>query len=49
MSNARVLVLASYGNEIIRKFCNKAMLVKNGNQIAFGDVDEIIERHINES
>lgn len=48
MSNARVLVIASHNTEIIKKFCNKALLMRSGQQIKLGDVDDILSLHASE-
>jgi len=38
----RTLVIASHSDAIIRKLCNKAILLEHGHLKAFGDVDEVI-------
>ncbi|MEQ9116292.1 MAG: ABC transporter ATP-binding protein [Rickettsiales bacterium] len=48
MKNAKILVLASHNNNIIRKFCNKAIVMGKGEIIAHGNVDDMIKFH-NES
>ena len=45
MENASILVFASHNDALIRKFCNKAMLLNGGNQLAVGDVEEILKMH----
>jgi ABC-type polysaccharide/polyol phosphate transport system ATPase subunit len=39
MSRASLLVLASHSTEIVRQFCNKAILLQAGRIVEFGDVD----------
>jgi ABC-type polysaccharide/polyol phosphate transport system ATPase subunit len=39
MARASLMVLASHSTEIVRQFCNKAMLLHSGRIEAFGDVD----------
>lgn len=39
MSRASLLVLASHSAQIIRQFCNKAILLEAGRVAAFGDVE----------
>lgn len=45
MKNAKILVLASHNNQILKKFCNKAILMKKGEIVARGEVDEMIKLH----
>jgi ABC-2 type transport system ATP-binding protein/lipopolysaccharide transport system ATP-binding protein len=42
MSRASLLVLASHSPQVIRRFCNKAMLLRAGRIEEFGDVDRTI-------
>jgi ABC-type polysaccharide/polyol phosphate transport system ATPase subunit len=37
------LVIASHSVELIRKMCNRALLLEHGNVSAYGDVDEVID------
>jgi ABC-2 type transport system ATP-binding protein/lipopolysaccharide transport system ATP-binding protein len=45
MSRASLLVLASHSTEIVRQFCNKAMLLHSGRIEAFGDVDSTLDAY----
>lgn len=45
MRKASILVLASHSNEIIKTFCDKAVFMKGGEIMFFGDVDEAIVRY----
>ncbi len=40
-SKMSIMVIASHAEALIRKLCNKAMLLEHGKMIAFGGVDEI--------
>jgi ABC-type polysaccharide/polyol phosphate transport system ATPase subunit len=40
---ARIMVLASHANEMLRELCNKALLLEHGKAKAFGTVDEVLE------
>ncbi len=42
VEQARILVLASHSEDIIRQWCNKAMLLRAGHIEAFGPVDEVM-------
>jgi ABC-type glutathione transport system ATPase component len=37
------LVIASHSTELIRKMCNRALLLEHGNMTAYGDVTEVID------
>ncbi|MFA6963993.1 ABC transporter ATP-binding protein [Bosea sp. (in: a-proteobacteria)] len=41
VERTKILVLASHSEEIIRQWCNKAMFLKAGELIGYGDVDEM--------
>lgn len=40
-----IMVLASHADDIVRRLCNKAMLLEGGRLLAFGAVDEVLERY----
>lgn len=41
MSHSEILVLASHSEDMIRKLCNKAILMEHGKILGIGSVDEI--------
>ena len=45
VSQAKIMLLASHSIELCRAMCNKALLLSNGRQIYFGDMDEAFERY----
>ena len=45
MEDASILVFASHNDILVKKFCNKAILLTNGQQVAIGEVDEILAMH----
>jgi ABC-type polysaccharide/polyol phosphate transport system ATPase subunit len=45
VSQAKIMVLASHSIELCRAMCNKALLLSNGRQIYFGDMDEAFDRY----
>ena len=49
MKKARILVFASHNNSLIKKLCNKALLIREGKEVALGGVDEILQLHAKES
>ncbi|QDT99935.1 ABC transporter ATP-binding protein [Gimesia aquarii] len=42
MNKAKIMVIASHSDEVIREFCNKALLLRNGTPYAMGGVEEIL-------
>lgn len=43
MSRSKIIVLASHSENMIRKLCNKAILLERGSLIKLGNVDEIFD------
>lgn len=42
----KTIVYVSHSMDSIRKFCDKALLLSHGEQITFGDTNEVINRYI---
>ncbi|MBB1093371.1 ABC transporter ATP-binding protein [Rhodopseudomonas palustris] len=49
VESARILVLASHSEAIIREWCNKAILMKGGEMLASGAVDEVFREYARQS
>lgn len=45
VERAKVMVLASHSESVIREWCNRAIYVKHGSLIADGSVDEVLTRY----
>ena len=45
MNRVQILVLASHNEQIIRSFCNRAILLSEGNVVLEGAVDEVLAAH----
>jgi ABC-2 type transport system ATP-binding protein/lipopolysaccharide transport system ATP-binding protein len=45
INRARILVLASHSDELVRKLCNQAILMENGRVVTSGPTDEMLERY----
>jgi ABC-type polysaccharide/polyol phosphate transport system ATPase subunit len=45
MDKVHILVLASHNDQILRQFCNKAVLLSKGQVVFAGSVDEVIKMH----
>lgn len=41
ISRSKILVLASHSEAMIRKFCNKALLLEHGKMLGIGSVDDV--------
>lgn len=41
----KIMVLASHSRDLVKRLCNKAILLDHGNMIAFGGVDEIYDMY----
>jgi len=46
LERARILVLASHSEPIIRAFCNKALWLEKGQIKMLGPVDEVLRAYI---
>lgn len=42
MNRSKIIVLASHSDHVIKKFCNKAILLEHGRIIAVGSPDEVV-------
>ena len=45
LGEAKIVVLASHSVDLCRAICNKALLMSNGRQQFFGDIDEGFDRY----
>jgi ABC-2 type transport system ATP-binding protein len=45
INRARILVLASHSDDLVRKLCNRAFLMENGQVVATGSTDEMLDRY----
>jgi ABC-2 type transport system ATP-binding protein/lipopolysaccharide transport system ATP-binding protein len=45
MENSRILVLASHDPTILKRYCNKAVHLREGQIVAAGSLDDILEQH----
>ncbi len=49
MASANILVVASHASETLRRLCNKAALLRQGELIAMGPVEDILRRYESEN
>lgn len=42
INRSKIIVLASHSDSVIKKFCNKALLLEHGQVISVGDADDVI-------
>lgn len=47
--NVEILIMASHSDELIKKLCNKALLLENGKMKAYGDVEKVLDIYHNKS
>lgn len=45
INRSKIIVLASHSDSVIKKFCNKALLLHHGKAIASGSVEEVIDAY----
>jgi ABC-2 type transport system ATP-binding protein/lipopolysaccharide transport system ATP-binding protein len=45
MENSHILVLASHEPTMLKRYCNKAVLLRQGQIIASGTLDDMLEQH----
>ena len=45
IDNARILVLASHDTDVLRQYCNRAVMLQGGRVVAEGGVDEVLNRY----
>jgi ABC-2 type transport system ATP-binding protein len=45
MNRSKIIVLASHSDQVIKKFCNKAILLEHGQIISEGNPDEVIDAY----
>ena len=46
MSKASILVFASHNNALVKDYCNKGAVFKEGNMIFCGDVEDAVDQHM---
>lgn len=45
LGQANIIVLASHTDDLLKRICNKAILMEHGSIVAFGAVDDMLERY----
>ena len=45
VADSNILVLASHAADVIRKFCNRAVLLERGRIVCVGDVDDVLKTY----
>lgn len=43
--SAKIIILASHSNDLIRMFCNKCMQLDKGSIVSFGATEEVLEKY----
>jgi ABC-2 type transport system ATP-binding protein/lipopolysaccharide transport system ATP-binding protein len=45
VGSSSVLVLASHSSDLLRKWCNRGILLQHGRIVAQGDINEVIDAY----
>ena len=45
INRSKIIVIASHSESIIRKFCNKTLLLKHGKVLSFGETEDVIRQY----
>lgn len=45
-SEKKTIIYVSHDLNSVRRFCNKVLLLRNGEQVAFGKTDEVVDKYI---
>ncbi len=45
MNKSKIIVLASHSDDIIKKFCNRALLLEHGRVVSLGSPEEVIDTY----
>jgi len=45
LDSSKIMVFANHSMELVKKFCNKAILIDSGEIIQFGQIEEVIKRY----
>lgn len=45
LDSSKIMVFANHSMELVRKFCNKAILIDSGEIAQFGPIEEVIKRY----
>ena len=47
MQRINILVIASHSEELLKRLCNKGLLLDHGNLKAYGDIEEVFYKYNN--
>ncbi|WP_223789716.1 ABC transporter ATP-binding protein [Marinicella meishanensis] len=45
LDNSKILLFANHSNQLLRQFCNKALLVDRGKVLAFGEFEPVLHQY----
>ena len=45
LDSSKILIFANHSNQLLRQFCNKALLVNQGEIMAYGDFDPVLHQY----
>lgn len=47
LGNSKILMFASHSTQLLQKFCNKAILIEDGQILEFGKFDQVMQQYVN--
>ncbi len=45
LDSSKILLFANHSNQLLRQFCNKALLVNQGEVVAFGEFEKVLHQY----
>lgn len=45
LDSSKIMVFANHSMELVKKFCNKGILIDSGEIVQFGQIEEVIQRY----
>lgn len=50
LDSSKILIFANHSNQLLRQFCNKALLIDKGNLVSYGEFEKVLHQynHIND-
>lgn len=45
LDQSKILIFANHSNQLLKRFCNKAILMNQGKLVTFGDFDDVLKQY----
>ncbi len=49
LDQSKILIFANHSNQLLKRFCNKAILMNQGKLISYGDFDQVLQQYNQQS